>query len=320
MIKKFTILFVFVLLAKYTSAQISYPDNNLPTNIPQVFAKGLLSDGQGNRDFSISPAGDIIFYTIQLPRWLSSTIIQVVKKNGKWGKPEVAPFSGVYHDLEATFSPDGKTVFFSSDRPTRANEDKKDFDIWKISRLDNGSWGVPEHLGNVVNTAKNEFYPSVTKNGDLYFTVEADYGKGKEDIVMCKWTKDGYNAPVSLPEAVNSPGYEFNAFVDPDEQFIIFTGYGRADDMGGGDLYISRKDGAGNWQPAHHLPPGINSSAIDYCPYVTADKKYLIFTSSRVNPAFADEKRKDYKQLSEMLNGPGNGWDDIYWVKYDANW
>jgi hypothetical protein len=53
--------------------------------------------------------------------------------------------------------------------------------------------------------------PSLTKNGDSYFTVEADYGKGKEDIVMCAFKNGAYEKPVSLPEAINSAGYEFNA-------------------------------------------------------------------------------------------------------------
>jgi Tol biopolymer transport system component len=48
-------------------------------------------------------------------------------------KPEVAPFSGRYKDLEAAFSPDGQTVYFSSDRPTTDNPQKKDFDIWRLS-------------------------------------------------------------------------------------------------------------------------------------------------------------------------------------------
>ncbi|RYZ95607.1 MAG: hypothetical protein EOP47_25510, partial [Sphingobacteriaceae bacterium] len=181
-----------------------------------------------------------------------------------------------------------------------------------------GQWGEPEHLGPAVNTAGNEFYPSVAKNGNLYFTVEAAYGKGKEDIVVCTAGPDSYNAPVSLPEAVNSANYEFNAFVDPDEQFILFTGYGRADDLGGGDLYISHKDNAGNWQPAKHLP--INSAVIDYCPFVTTDKQYLVFTSNRVNMQIADGKTKAYEVLKRLLNGAGNGSDDLYWVKFNKDW
>lgn len=301
-------------------AQVTYPDVQLPADTPKLFAKGLLSDGLSNRDFTIAPAGDELFITIQQPKFALSTILHLVKKGNAWGKPEVAPFSGRYRDLEAAFSPDGQFIYFSSDRPVNGEAVKKDFDIWRVKKLPGGKWGEPENLGLTVNSDKNEFYPSITRSGNLYFTAEAGYGKGNEDIVMCAFTNGTYSKPVSLSEAINSANYEFNAFVDPDEQFIIFTSYGRTDDLGGGDLYISRKDKSGNWLPARHLPAPINSTAIDYCPFVTWDKQYLIFTSSRLNKAFGHTTTKDYQKVKELLDSPGNGLDDIYWVKLDSNW
>lgn len=276
--KLLTILLIFV--GTDTFAQFTYPDNHLPGNTPQFLGEGILSDGLSNRDFTISPTGDEIFFTLQQPGFVTSTILYMRKQNGKWGKPVTAPFSGKYRDLEAAFSPDGKTVYFSSDRPVKDKTGKPDFDIWKVARLGNGRYGEPENLGPVVNSVKNEFYPSVAKNGNLYFTVLAAYGKGGEDIVMCRYTSTGYTAPESLPEDINTKFDEFNAFVDPNEQYILFTGYGRPDDMGKGDIYLSRKDQTGKWLPAIHLPAPINSNALDYCPYVTPDKKYLIFSSN----------------------------------------
>jgi hypothetical protein len=41
----------------------------------------------------------------------------------------------------------------------------------------------------------------------------------------------------------------------------------------------------------------------DYCPYVTWDKKYLIFTSGRLNKDLTNGKTKTYRQLNEMLSG-----------------
>jgi Tol biopolymer transport system component len=258
-----------------------------------------------------------LFFTLQQPRFISSTILYMRKENGKWSKPMVAPFSGKYRDLEAAFSPDGQSVYFSSDRPLKIGEPKKDFDIWKIKRMPDGKYAEPENLGSTVNSAKDEFYPSVTKNGDLYFTIQAAYGKGSEDIVECKLTDKGYTAPVSLPEDINTRFDEFNAFVDPDGQFIIFTCYGRADDMGRGDLYIARKDASGKWLSAKHLPAPFNSPLLDYCPYVSPDKKYFFFTSPRINPVLQNGKQKDYQQITSLLNGAGNGTDDIYWVKFN---
>lgn len=317
---KLFIIFLFTLITGQALAQVSYPDKQLPADTPRIFANGLLSDALSNRDFTISPNGDEVFFTLQQPRFVSSTILRMVKKNGKWSKPEVAPFSGRYRDLEAAFSPDGQAIYFSSDRPLQDTGAKKDFDIWRVKRSTNGDWGKPENLGMTVNSNKNEFYPSITRSGNLYFTVEANYGKGSEDIVLCKPMANGYAKPISLSEDINTKYDEFNAFVDPDEQFILLTSYGRPDDLGGGDLYISHKDKAGNWLPIKHLPAPVNTSALDYCPFVTWDKQYLVFTSNRLNKELSNGKTKTYQQLQELLNSPGNGWDDIYWVKFNKYW
>lgn len=314
---KFSLLYLlFFFCLQSVSAQIKYPGTALAVDTPGMFAPGLLTDGLSNRDFTISPSGDEAFFTIQHPKFIASVIVRIQKRNGVWGKPEVAPFSGIYRDLEASFSPDGKTLYFSSDRPLTNKKPKRDFDIWKVTKTATGVWGTPENLGPVVNSANSEFYPSVARNGNLYFTVEAAYGKGSEDIVLSRYTPKGYEPPISLPEDINTKFDEFNAFVDPDEQFILFTCQGRADDMGKGDLYLARKDAAGNWMPAQHLPAGINSTSLDYCPYVTPDKKYFIFTSNRLSKGWYDDKAVDYKTLKALLSQPGNGLDDLYWVKW----
>jgi len=310
------ILLLLFLVLDRASAQTAYPGGEVPADTPKLFAPGMLSDGLSNRDFAISPAGDELFFTIQGPRFSLSAILHIVKQNGKWSKPEVAPFSGRWRDLEASFSPDGQWVYFSSDRPISGNE-KKDFDIWRIKRLPGDKWGEPENLGPNVNSAKDEFYPSVARSGNLYFTAELPQGRGSEDIVVCKPDDAGFGKPELLPEDIDTKFDEFNAFIDPDERFIIFSSYGRSDDMGGGDLYLSRKNENGDWLPAKHLAAPCNSPYLDYCPYVTPDKKCLFFTSNRMNTGFKDGRVRSYKEIKKILSNPGNGQDDIYWVKFD---
>ncbi len=295
--------------------QLSYPGKQMPSGKPLLFAPGIVSDGMSNRDFTISPKGDEIFYTIQQKDFTVSTIVRMHKKNGSWSALETAPFSGRYNDLEASFSPDGNRIYFSSNRPSSATDTTDDFDIWFVNRTATG-WSAPVHAGFVINSPGNEFYPSVAKNGNIYFTTEFKNGKAKEDIIMCEWKDGNYLAPVSLPEAINSKGYEFNAFIDPDEQFIIFTAYGREDDMGRGDLYISRKDASGNWQPAKNMGPEVNSKYLDYCPYVTPDKKFFFFSSNRVLNKTPFAKKQDYLHISSMLKSAGNGQDDVYWMSW----
>ena len=301
--------------AQSVIGKMDYFGQRPPGDAAVLFANGVVSDAMANRDFTISPAGDEIFYTVQQRDFLSSTIIRIKKSNGKWGQPEVAPFSGRYNDLEATFTADGKKLFFSSNRPVKEGEQKEDFDIW-FTQLENGRWSKPVHLDSPVNSAKDEFYPSVTKNGNIYFTSQLESGKGKEDIVVCEWKDGKYSAPKSLPEAINTAGYEFNAFVDPDEQFVIFTGYARKDGMGSGDLYIARRDAQGNWLQAVNMGAKVNSPNLDYCPFVSWDKKYLFFTSNKTSFKTPFTKVVSYTDLKKALMSAENGFDNIYWINF----
>jgi Tol biopolymer transport system component len=294
----------------------TFPGNGVATNTPAVFARGLVSDAMNNRDFTISPDGSQIFYSIQQRDFSISTIVSISKKNGKWAQPEIATFSGKYKDLEAAFSPDGNRIWFCSNRPANATDTTDDFDIWYVDKTSSG-WSEPVNAGPTVNTPTDEFYPSVTRNGNLYFTSQFKNGKGQEDIVMCEWKNDAFLPPVSLPEVINTKGFEYNAFVDPDEQFMLFTSPGRADDMGRGDIYISKKDASGKWQQATNLGANINSKSHDYCPYVTPDKKYFFFSSTRTSNKMPFDKPQNYKTISALLNGAGNGLDDIYWMTAD---
>ncbi|HMR58000.1 MAG TPA: hypothetical protein PKC10_11800, partial [Cyclobacteriaceae bacterium] len=213
------------------------------------------------------------------------------------------------------FSMDGKTLYFASNRPLSGTE-TKDFDIWKVVRKGN-SWDEPENLGLVVNTSSDEFYPSVAKNGNLYFTASYAGGPGREDIYVSRYHQNQFQKPVALDTAVNTRFYEFNAFVSPNEDYIIFTSYGRKDDTGGGDLYISLKDQQGNWKPAKHLSQ-LNSNQLDYCPFVSPDGKSLFFTSERHQLPTTFALPATYQTIqqfqTQLLNGTGN----IYWISFEV--
>ncbi len=225
------------------------------------------------------------------------------------------PFSGQYADLEPCFSPDGQQLYFVSNRPIQGNK-TKDFDIWRMSRTATG-WSQPVNLGSPVNTEADEFYPSVARSGTLYFTAAYRRGVGKEDIYAARWNGSNYEEPQPLDAAINSMGYEFNAFVSADEQYILFTAYGRADDMGGGDLYLSKKNRNGQWQPAQNLRL-INSGKLDYCPSLSPDGKILFFTSERMDLPLAGDAAHNLTELQkayvQLLNGGGN----IYWISFTA--
>lgn len=296
-------------------AQKGILDN--PPERPDLFANGLINTTMNERDIAVSPDGNEIFYSVFIPASRFHTIIHLSKNpHGKWNKPQVASFSGKFSDLEPAFSPDGNRLFFSSNRP-RDTGATNDFDIWYVEKK-NGQWVNPLNVGRPVNTSADEFYPSVTSNGNLYFTASYKNGIGKEDIFLARWTGQAYAEPVCLDSTVNTQFYEFNAFVSPDEKYILFSSFGRMNDTGRGDIYISRKDNKGNWAPARNCPL-INSDRLDYCPFISFDKKILFFTSERHRvPERFLQQPVSYRQLQELHQEVMNGTGNVFWVSWDA--
>ncbi len=312
--KKHLIAILMVSLSGLLLAQSKIELKNPPPEAT-LLAEGFISTSINERDFALSPDGTEIYYTISTPQSTFQTIVFSKKdKNGKWSKPEVSSFAGKFSDLEPAFSADGKRLYFASNRPLEGGK-PKDFDIWMVERNGN-AWGEPQNAGAFVNTESDEFYPSITKSGNLYFTAQYKEGVGREDIFMASWKNDHFEKPVPLDTAVNSKGFEFNAFVDPDEKFILFTGYGRKDDAGRGDLYMSLKDAEGKWLPAKNLT-FLNSSRLDYCPYVSPDKKILFFTSERAFLPVSFEVKATYDQIHRVNQSTLNGTGNIYWVSFD---
>ncbi|MCE2994160.1 MAG: hypothetical protein ACK5RG_11750 [Cyclobacteriaceae bacterium] len=307
------ILAFFLLIVSEVKAQSQSFQS--PPDAPDLLRIRNINTPMNERDFALTPDGKEIYFTISTPKSTFQTIVFCQKqKNGTWSAPQVVSFAGTYSDLEPAFSADGNTLYFSSNRPLRGKE-VKDFDLWRVNRTPRG-WGIPEHLGNTINTQADEFYPSITNSGNLYFTAQYKGGVGREDIYVALFKNGSFQQPVALDTAINSKMYEFNAFVAPDESFILFTSYGRKDDSGGGDLYISIKDPSNRWKPAVNLKD-INSAQLDYCPFVSTDGKVLFFTSERHQlPAKFTESNSTYQAIKGMYEQPFNGTGNIYWMDW----
>ncbi len=306
---------VLLIIPKIFCAQTSV-DHRLAPIVPTLYSEVNINTEFRERDFALSPDGTEIFYTLQSPKGNFQTIVYL-KKNatGKWSQPEVASFSGKFTDLEPAFTMDGKKLFFVSNRPLTGTG-IKDFDIWYAEKKDD-KWGEPKNVGEPVNSTSNEFYPSVGANGNLYFTAARKNSTGGEDIYVSVYANGKYSEAIPLGIAVNSVADEFNAFVSPDEQFIIFSSFGRKDDKGGGDLYMSKKDAAGRWMPAKNLL-FLNSDKLDYCPFVSFDRQSLFFTSEKhvLQNSFPD-KPATYSLLLKEYSSPLNGGGNIYWVSFE---
>ena len=277
----------------------------------------LFSEFENLRDFSMSTAGGEVYFTAQSPMEEVSVLVQAKKGETAWEKRLFLPHSGQYKDLEPFLSPDGLKLYFASNRPLKnSSEAKKDFDIWVLERKNiEDNWSDPINMGAPVNSEFNEFYPSVSNNNNIYFTSDRPNGKGKDDIYVSKWDSNLYSDPVSMGASINSEGYEFNSFVSPNEDYLLFSGYNREDGMGSGDLYMSIKIADGSWGEAKNLGSKINSDKMDYCPFIDFQSGTLYFTSKRSD--IKATKLNNLEEFEALMKTTSNGHSKIYQVPFN---
>ena len=302
-----------------SSLTTAAPELSTATLRPELFAEDVISTGDDESHPAFTPDSKTLYFLKNDPSFNHWTIVVSHEQNGKWTTPEVAPFSGQYSDADPFITLDGERLFFISTRPVNGKA-KEDTDIWMMRKSGKGAaattWSEPEHVA-AVNGETNEWFPTVSKNGNLYFGSERPGGKGRCDLYVSRLVDDKYQAPENLGEPINTAGNEVEPFIAPDESYIIFAGTGLPESRGAYDLYVSfRREGA--WTKPRNLGDKINSAAWDFSPKVSPDRKWFFFTSNR---GFADkplEKPLSYQELLQKLHSPGNGLRDIYKIDISA--
>ena len=165
-----------------------------------------------------------------------STFVKIYKAslvNGEWDNITELPFNNNESSFaHPALSLDEKTMYFASDMDGTTGYS----DIYKVKRNDDGSFGSPENLGSEINTTGRESFPSVDKDGDLYFASDGHLGLGGLDLFKAKINADGsFEKPKNLGERINSPKDDFAAtFYDKTSGFFTSN---RDNGKGFDDIY-----------------------------------------------------------------------------------
>lgn len=170
-------------------------------------------DNEGSE--CISPDGNYLFFTgCQRPDGLGSCDLYVATRKGNtWSEPfnlgEGA--NSNKWDTHASFSSDGHTLYFTSNRPGGQGK----ADIWKVTLDSTGVFGNPENLGPEINTPEDEFTPFIHPDGkSLYFASKGHLGMGGFDLFLSRKGDDGkWQKPQNLGYPINSIDDELSLFV-----------------------------------------------------------------------------------------------------------
>jgi outer membrane protein OmpA-like peptidoglycan-associated protein len=109
--------------------------------------------------------------------------------------------NSIYWESHGFITPDGKKLYFSSNRPHGEGE----LDIWSSTRDDDGSWDKPVNLGKIINTPYNEDTPFFDPESNaLIFSSEGHISMGGYDVFRSVMNYNSWTNPVGMPFAFNT--------------------------------------------------------------------------------------------------------------------
>jgi len=158
--------------------------------------------------------------------------------NGQWLTPrKLGDKINVpgYRSMHPSLSPDGTTLYFSSDRPGGLGK----FDIWycKLDEADNTTEVL--NPGKNVNTRENEETPYLHPMNFLYFSSDGHPGLGGLDVFKVQLEEGAFVLPVkNLGSPMNSSHDDAYYISDPTSQIGFISSDRRAcAECGDGNCY-----------------------------------------------------------------------------------
>lgn len=201
-------------------------------------------------------------------------ILESQRGPGGWSEPRELPFSDTrWRDSDPWLTPDGRTLYFVSDRPVPARPDGHDLNIWRAGLGPEG-WGRPEPLGDEVNSPAEELGPEL-HGGRLYFGSNRPGGLGGLDLYAAEQRDGGFAPAQPLPAPVNSAASEGDPTFSPDGRTLVFW---RLIDR---QLVLHRTErSGGGWTEPVALPGRFSFGAMQITPAFSPDGRSLRFAST----------------------------------------
>jgi len=210
------------------------------------------------------------------------------KENGKWtfgGEYDGALNKEGYNNTNATFSADGKRIYFTRCKKNSSN--KMICSIYLTSKQDDGSWSEPTALDDPINSSKytstqpTTSIESIKQNEVVYFVSDRPGGRGGLDIwyIIYDFKKKAYGLPKNAGSKINTTGDEITPFYDADTRTLYFSSNGWPG-LGGLDIFKAKGE-MKQFTPPENIGAPINTTADDIYYTVGKNKDEGFFVSNR---------------------------------------
>ena len=182
---------------------------------------------------SLSPDGKTLFLYYEEGE---GDIYTSTRNGEEWSEPKPLNKNintALFWETCASVTPDGKKLFFASNRPGGIGE----LDIY-MSQLDaKGDWGKAVNLGPIINTPNNEDSPFIHHDGTtLYFSSDGHPRLGNSDIFVSEFVNNKWKKPENMGYPLNSWEYDGFFTLSPDKKKGYFS-TAKEGGLGDADIY-----------------------------------------------------------------------------------
>lgn len=144
------------------------------------------------------------------------------------------------------------------------------------SRKERGKWETPIEITSVLNAGEDCSSSSLNSDGTELFLYKTDNYDGA--IYSSKFVNGAWSPIKKLNRNINTKFYESHASISSDDKRLYFTS-NREGGQGNLDIYVSEKDGFGDWGVAVNLGAAINTPYNEDTPFITRNDSLLYFCS-----------------------------------------
>lgn len=151
-------------------------------------------------------------------------------EDGNWTKPVELSFNDEQYSRGHPTSLSGKDfIIFSSN-------ESGEVDLFIVYK-ENGRWGVPQSLGNQINTEGKELFPYLADENTLYFSSDGHGGYGGLDLFVCKINQGVISEITNLGKAFNSSKDDFGLMFKDNKGLSGYYCSDKNGGLGSADIY-----------------------------------------------------------------------------------
>ena len=144
------------------------------------------------------------------------------------------------------------------------------------SKKERGKWQTPIEITAALNAGEDCSSCSLNSDGTELFLYKTDNYDG--NIYSSNFVNGAWTPIKKLNKNINTKFYESHASISSDGKKLYFTS-NRDGGQGNLDIYVSERDGTGDWGPAVNLGASINTPYNEDTPFITRNDSVLYFSS-----------------------------------------